>query len=172
MLYLLRPLAPLPALLLVACSAPGADLPGDVRAESSRVVDEVMGGDMDSVRAAFPDARGAAFEAALENMREQVSEGSELGREIVASSARRDGEGRFFRVGWEVRTEGGFTVISQGWEGDASGRLALAEIDVAGSERSVGDSRRRLGMATRLIGGAVMLGLVLGLLAWRRRREA
>ena len=163
-------------MFLSACSGLEATerrVPEAVKASASALVDEVMAGDVSAVREAFPTAEGPEFEAFVERTRNAVREGSERGRELVGAQVLRGGDAAGYNLAYEVETDAGFTVVSTTYTVSPGSEPELRQVSVEGSDSSLGASRRRLGMATRLIGLAFVLGLVLiGVLLFRRRKPA
>ena len=170
-------------LSLAACSLQGMaerSVPDAVRAEANRVVDEVMEGDLSALREAFPSESSAEFEAALARMAEEVRPGTERARNLVgfqssASTELGSGSQRGYNLAYEVDTPNGFTVISQTYQGENGAPPRLVSLNVKGSDESTAAQIRRLGMAARLVGAALLMGLVLMgfiLLRTRGRDEA
>ena len=147
-------------------------VPDAVQSDANALVDEVMAGETARGRAAFPDARGEAFEVFIARLGEAPRAGEELARNLVAAQVMRGGEAAGYNLAYEVETPNGFTVVSTRYRVEPGGEPRLVDVFVEGSDDSVAASRRRLGMATRLIAFAFALGLVLvGLLWFRRARR-
>ena len=164
------------AMLLAACGGveqTSKRVPSEVRAEADQVVDEVMSGDLSAVREAFPDAEGEQFESFIERSRSAVREGTERARNLVGVQVGRGDGGVSYRLAHEVETDAGFTVISQTYGGPNGETPILRAIEVNGSDSSLAAQQRRLGMATRLIFIALLLGVLLsGFLFLRVRRRS
>ena len=162
-------------LLLAACS--GLDstvrrVPDAVQSDARALVDEVMAGETARVREAFPDAEGEQFEAFIARLGTAPRQGEELARNLVAAQVVRGGGAAGYNLAYEVETPEGFTVVSTRYRVEPGGEPVLVDVFVEGSDSSIAASRRRLGMATRLIALAFGLGIVLVGLLWFRRARA
>ena len=163
------------ALLLAACGSveqTAKRIPLDVQEEADQTVDEVMAGDLSALREAFPDEASAEFEAFLRRSADAVREGDERARNLVGAQVGRGSSGNSYRLAHEVETEAGFTVISQTYGGPFEGPVVLRQLEVEGSDSSLAAQRRRLGMASRLIAGAFLIGLLLTFALFLRSRRA
>ena len=170
--------ATLPAIALTfalsACSGPeqaARRIPLDVREQAEVVVDEVMARDLSALREAFPDETSAEFESFLERSADAVRMGDEVARNLVGAQVARGNSGASYRIAHEVETDAGFTVVSQTYGGPFEGPVVLRQLEVEGSDASLAAKRRRLGMATWLIAGAFLIGLILTLALFVRSRR-
>lgn len=168
----------LAAIILSACSIQGMAekaVPEPVRDEAHANVTEIMSGDFSSIEA-IPGTEGEAFETALSNMQAEVRDGAERARNLVgfqSNVSKGTGEAtrKSYNLAWEVETAGGFTTISQTFLSEDGSAPALAAVQIAGSDKSTAAQIRRIGMAARIMGVALLIGIALVALFLLRRRR-
>lgn len=168
------------AVLLAACSmdsVAGRILPDDVRAEAEQLTTEIMAGEFETIRAAFPDQAGPELDAFLGAVAEGVEGKSELAREIVGVSASvsadLEGASQTYSIVHEVEIEDTFVVISQVWVRSGNAGLSLLNVDIVDTDVSTAAQLRQAGRVARIVGGGLLVvGGLLVLLLVRRRRRA
>ena len=153
-------------------------VPSEVRADADQLTTDIMAGEFDSLRAAFPGLAGPEFESALGKMAEEVRGGTEISRGIVGVSANAstgtEGSSRNYIIAHEVETEAGFTTVSQTWAGEGDEAVALTDVNVVGSDTSTIAALEQMGRIARYVGLGLLLGgsLLVFLLVLRSRRRA
>ena len=168
--------------LLTACSVEEAAqkiLPDEIELKSSEAVDAIMAQDSSYFMSLRPDDKSEdEFRAIIENILSYRSEGAEVARFLVGaqnnvSVSTESGKTRAISATYEVKTDGGYTLIQLGYGSQDAPCCDLASVRVQAFESSPQyKPMQRMFTALKLIGGGLVLAVLLGgLIFWRSRTK-